>query len=150
MPSMLNRAFVALSLFVVSSGCDSLSGETCEQMHFATIDAENVTDVRLHKTNSSETVENEITRLTDNGSILNVLVFLKSRTKWRASPFGVPVGRYRVVFWGDDERLGSVSIGEEFLVGQGCGYFFSSDASSDEIKEFARMLGVQEPLDFEF
>ena len=75
---------------------------------------------------------------------------MTGRSSWRASPFGVPVGRYRVVFWSEDTRLGSVSFGQEFLVGQGCGYFFASGTSAEEISKFASLLGVDDPIKLTF
>lgn len=146
----LTAAFV-VALAILPGGCDSFSGESCEQMHFASFNADDVTSIRLHRTNGSESIQNQIAELSGGDEIQAAFEFLTSRrNKWRASPFGVPVGRYRIVFWKEDERLASVSFGKEFLVGQGCGYFFSASVSSKDIIELAKLLGVDDPSTLEF
>ncbi|MEL6474055.1 MAG: hypothetical protein AAFQ21_08210 [Pseudomonadota bacterium] len=144
-------SFLMLAFAIVLSGCGSLYGESCEQMHFASINVEDVTSVRLHRTNGRESAENQLAELSGREEIQATFKFLTTRrSKWRASPFGVPVGRYRIVFWKNEERRGSVSFGEEFLVGQGCGYFFAANVSSKEITQLASLLGVEDPLKLEF
>jgi hypothetical protein len=151
---MWSKPLAAIGMAITAlllSGCSSLLGKTCDNMHFTTIDVENVSSIRLYKNSSRETIENEISRQTDADKIQKIFEFFESRkNKWRANPLGVPVGGYRVVFWSNDERLGAVSFGEEFFVGQGCGYFFASSASVDEVREFVRMLGVEESDELEF
>lgn len=91
---------------IVLSGCGSLSGESCEQMHFASINVGDVTSVRLHRTNGDESAENKLSELSGSEEIQSAFNFLTTRrSRWRASPFGVPVGRYRNVYWNNEERL---------------------------------------------
>ena len=130
-------------------GCNFVRGERCDQMHFSSIQIDTVNSVRLHKTYSAETSENEISRVSGASEIVGVFKYLKTTAQdWRASPFGVPVAGYRVVFFGEEQRLGSVSFGKDFFVGQGCGYFFASSVTEQDILDFAALLGVDKPLDF--
>lgn len=119
-------------------------------MQFSSIQVDSVTSVRLHKTRTAETDKNETARLSKADEIADVFKYLAAKTQdWRASPFGVPVGAYRVVFFGGSERLGSVSFGEDFFVGQGCGYFFASSVTEQDVLDFVSLFGVDGPLDFE-
>ncbi len=147
---LISTLFFALLI----TGCSGFKGDTGQQMHFQTINVQNITSISVHDPKGkspSNTDGVELVRLQDKESIENVFGSLKSlKNNWVADLVGVPVGRYQVVFWQDSERLASISFGQSFFVGQGCGYFFANSVGMEEIAQFQTAVGIDEALSFEW
>ncbi len=62
--------------------------------------------------------------------------------KWRIDVAGVPVGAFRVVFYKGDERINSISFGDEFIVAQGCGYFAAASIPKSDQDTLLTVTGV--------
>lgn len=104
---------VSIWILLALTACgETLQKDVCNQMNFAFIDIESVTEIRLHKTNGLETSENTIASLSAKDEVSAVHRFLMSNeSDWTVDPFGVPVGSYRVIFWSESTRFESVSFG---------------------------------------
>ena len=146
---MPNWRLPIFGLFSLLSACGELGGSRCSDMHHDSLDPSEITQIRVYDTRGAETVERLLVAINQRTDIDAVFTFLhQRRDRWHASAFGVPVGRYRVVFFEDDERVGAVSLGEGFLVVQGCGYFFSKNLSQPEMGEFLELVELGAPIEF--
>lgn len=135
----LSVAIGLTSLFVACS----TDGGNCEQLHFEALDSAGIESIRLFHTTGPEDSSTLIASISTESQIALIHSFLKSRRNdWTVPIFGVPVGPNRIVFYDGEERLSSVSFGNTFFEGQGCGYFFSKDVPRNEINSLIEMFGV--------
>lgn len=118
-------------------------------MHHDSLNPTKITQIRVYDTRGAETVDRLLVTLNRRADIESVFAFLhERRDRWHASALGVPVGRYRVIFYDQEERMGAVSLGRGFLVAQGCGYFFSKNLSNRELEQFLGLIDLEASTEF--
>jgi hypothetical protein len=118
-------------------------------MWFGSLEARSVSKIIVYDTRSRETEDRIVATLENPTAVLGVMDFLLDRAdRWHADAFGVPVGCYRFVFYETGDRLGSVSLGSDFIEAQGCGYFFAKTLSSSEMDTLMSHLTLDGLEDF--
>ena len=64
---------------------------------------------------------------------------------WHLNAFGAPVGDVSFEFFEDDRFVNSVELGENFLVMQGCGFFFAHEISPSVEADLRLWISVHLP-----
>ncbi|MEO0784227.1 MAG: hypothetical protein AAFY10_00910 [Pseudomonadota bacterium] len=130
---------------LVLTSCDYLVNDYCSDMNFASVDPSTVSQINVFDTRTRETNDLLLATLTSASEIERFFQFFSDDERgWHANAFGVPVGDRRIVYFDGEDRLGAVSLGDGFLVGQGCGYFFARNLSSSETKALLEILQLEE------
>lgn len=143
---MLKAHAVAVVIVLGSSACDPFPDAICENMNFSDLRAQNVTKVNVHSSND-QSEKSPIREMRDNAQTTQLVEYIVQREEnWRVPALGVPVGKIRFVFWSNDQRLRRVTLGNNFLEAQGCGYFFIRSISPVEQTELLQLVGLPEDI----
>lgn len=144
---MLKNLVAVLITGCFLSSCDMLQDGECDAMGFEWLAEQQISAIKIHDSRHDSLEEEPLAVIEDAGQIADITDFIIDKNEhWYAPWAGVPVGQLRVVFWSEDDRIHSFSVGEEFVVAQGCGYFFIHEISKAEQADLLSILGI----DFEF
>lgn len=140
--SLRFQSLITAFLLLMSAAC-SLESKTCEYMATDSIVNGAPDTIRVFM-GSDEAGKKEPAFTSSDQTDINWLknLIASKDNRWKIDALGVPVGVYSIVFYKEDTRLASVSIGPRFLVAQGCNYFASTSITNGEEQRIVEITGI--------
>jgi hypothetical protein len=128
---------MSLSLFWLR-GC-AWVGDRCWDMGFEQLRLADSVVITTNHAKAPRTI-------TDTAIVSQLVAFaLDHESGWVAPWYGVPIGRIRANFYQKGTFLGDLAVGENFLVAQGCGYFYSRPVSRADRVKLLALFDVPDP-----
>jgi hypothetical protein len=127
---------MSLSMFWLT-GC-AWVGDRCGDMGFEQL---RLADSVVITTNHAKALR----IITDTAIVSQLAAFaLDHKSGWVAPWYGVPIGALGANFYRRGTFLGDLDVGKNFLVAQGCGYFYSRPVSSADRAKLLALFDLSE------
>jgi hypothetical protein len=86
----------------------------------------------------------EVLKIESGPEIKEIIQFVNNHSEgWEIPWYGVPVPKWTVTIYSDDECLGSFGAGKGFFETQRDGGFFSKPASESQLRDFYRLIHAE-------